>query len=129
MAPELEAFAGAQGVHGLFFNIGQRYAGQALSQFDEVNTLDELEDRLNIFWQEQNWGWVRLEETAEGIDIAHRAAPLATAFGEESLGWSVGLLEGFYQAVFTVLGASDKMAVRNVGSGTDGMDIRLHLGF
>ena len=129
MAPEMTAFAGAEELHGLFFNIGQRYASGPVSQFSAFNTLEELEQRLNVFWLEQNWGWVRLTETKDGIDIAHQAAPLATAFGDESLQWSVGLLEGFYQAVFTVLGASDQMTVRNVGVGADGMDIRLRLGF
>lgn len=129
MAPEMMAFAGAKGLHGLFFNIGQRYASEPVSQFSAVNTLEELEQRLNVFWLEQNWGWVRLVEAKDGIDIAHQAAPLAAAFGDESLQWSVGLLEGFYQAVFAVLGASDQMVVRNAGIGADGMDIHLRLGF
>jgi hypothetical protein len=129
MALEMTAFAGVQGMHGVFFNIGQRFAGDAVAQFANVETIDDLERHLNVFWANANWGWVKLVESEDGIDIAHQAAPLAEAFGDEALEWSAGLLEGFYQTIFTVLGASDKMVARRVGASTDGMDIRLRFGF
>ena len=69
-----------------------------------------------------------MNEVKGSIDIAHHASPLAEAFGDEALEWSVGLLEGFYQTVFSVLGASEKMVVRSIGEISDGMDIRLRFG-
>ena len=75
-----------------------------------------------------NWGWVELTEVKGYIDIVHHAAPLAEAFGDEALEWSVGLLEGFYQTIFSVLGASDKMVARSIGEPSDGMELRLRFG-
>ena len=129
MATEMTAFAGVKGMHGVFFNIGQRFASNAVAQFATVETIDDLEQHLNLFWADANWGWVSLQESKDGIDIAHMAAPLAEAFGDDAMEWSVGLLEGFYQTIFTVLGASEKMVARRVGSSADGMDIRLRFAF
>lgn len=129
MAQEMAASAGAKGLQEMFFNIGQRCARDAVSQFSGLDTIDDLEQRLNQFWLEQNWGWVSFVESQDGIDISHQASPLGAAFGAEALEWSVGFLEGFYQAVFTVLGASEKMVVRSIGVGADGMDIQLRFAF
>ena len=129
MAVEMTAFAGAKGMHDVFFNIGQRFASNAVSQFSTVETIDDLQQHLNGFWADANWGFVNLVESGDGIDIAHQAAPLAEAFGDDALEWSAGLLEGFYQTIFTVLGASEKMVVRTTGTSPDGMDIRLRFAF
>jgi len=129
MAFEMSAYADAKSLRQLFFNIGQRFASDAAAQFENVDTIDDLEQGLNDFWSHLNWGWVTLAETKDGIDIAHHAAPLAEAFGDEALDWSVGLLEGFYQSVFAVLGADEKMAVRAVGTASGGMNISLRFAF
>lgn len=128
MAVEMSAYADEKDLRQLFFNIGERFAQDAQARFQDIQTLDQLEESLNVFWSHLNWGWVDLTEVKGYIDIAHQAAPLAEAFGDESLAWSVGLLEGFYQTVFTVLGASDKMQVRSVGEAADGMNIHLRFG-
>jgi hypothetical protein len=62
------------------------------------------------------------------IEISHQAAPLAEAFGDESLEWSIGLLEGFYESVFKVLGAGDSMVVTGLLEASSGMTVRLNFG-
>lgn len=128
MALEMAAYADAKDLRQLFFNIGERFAKDAEDRFEDVETLGQLEECLNDFWSRINWGWVDLNEIKGSIDIAHHAAPLAEAFGDDALEWSVGLLEGFYQTVFSVLGASENMIVRSIGEISDGMDIRLRFG-
>ena len=129
MALQLSADADATSLRQLFFNVGQRFADDVASHFEKVDTIDDLEQSLNSFWAQLNWGWVSLDEVPEGIAITHSAAPLGGAFGEEALDWSVGLLEGFYQSVFTVLGANEKMVVRCLGSDASGMNIALRFAF
>ena len=128
MAMEMAADASPADLRILFFNIGERFAKDAEESFQNVETLAILEDRLNDFWARLNWGWVELVQVKDHIEISHSAAPLAAAFGNESIGWSVGLLEGFYQTVFMVLGASGQMVVRSKGETADGLSILLRFG-
>lgn len=128
MALEMSAHADAKELRHLFFKIGERFAKDAEHRFQDVQTLVQLEDSLNDFWSRINWGWVDLNEVKGYIDIMHQAAPLAEAFGDEALDWSIGLLEGFYQSVFKVLGASEAMVICGVGELSDGMGVRLRFG-
>lgn len=128
MALEMASYADAKSLRQMFFNIGERFAKDAEDRFQDIETLDQLQQSLNDFWFRLNWGWVELTEVKGYIDIVHHAAPLAEAFGDEALEWSVGLLEGFYQTVFSVLGASDKMVARSIGEPSDGMELRLRFG-
>jgi hypothetical protein len=131
LALELGDYANPQDLRRLFFNVGQRLAAASandLEGVDSLDSLDSLELRLNGFWGHLNWGWVDLQETGGFIEIAHHASPLAEAFGNASLEWSVGLLEGFYQSVFRVLGADDKMLVKALPSEANGMTQRLKFG-
>ena len=128
MALEMSANADATSLNQLFARIGARFATDAQDCFQDVQTLTQLKENLNDFWARINWGWVELTEVKGGIDITHQAAPLAEAFGDESLEWSCGLLEGFYQHVFKQLDTSDTMSVRRLGFSTDGMEIRLNFG-
>jgi len=127
MALELSSCAQAEELRLLFVKIGARFAQEVQEQFLHINTLTELEESLNVFWAQINWGWVSLTDVGESIDITHQAAPLSEAFGDEALGWSVGLLEGFYQTIFGVLGASAAMQVRDTGE-SDAMTLYLRFG-
>jgi len=127
LASELTANASEQGLRQLFFKVGERFAKDVAARFEDVQTLVELEEYLNEFWAQLNWGWVSLTEGDGFIGIDHQAAPLEEAFGEEANRWSIGLLEGFYQTVFTVLGASDSMTVRAIEY--DCIYMRVHLRF
>jgi hypothetical protein len=128
LAQEMSAHAEPKDLRHLFFKIGEHFARETEERFEGIQTLAELEETLNDFWAQMNWGWVQFKEVKAHIDITHYAAPLAEAFGDEALNWSVGLLEGFYQSLFKVLGAGNTMAVQGVDESPDGMDIRLRFG-
>ncbi len=125
MSAEMSSVSEDSDLHDFFFRIGERLASEVEATFENVDTLKDLETSLNFFWSDMNWGWVELVEEEGGIDIAHLCAPLAKAFGDAALSWSVGLLEGFYQTLFNVFGASDEMRMHCVKKSSDGMDIRL----
>ena len=125
MSAEMSSVSENSDLRDFFSRIGERFASGIQSKFQDVETLDELEASLNVFWTEINWGWVELLEEEGSIDITHQCVPLAQAFGDEELSWSVGLLEGFYQTLFKEFGASEDMVMTCVGESSDGMDIRL----
>jgi hypothetical protein len=128
LAHELGEMASPQDLQKLFFSAGARFAGDAADRFEGTETLAQLEERLNDFWSSLNWGWVELAEIHGVIEITHQAAPLAEAFGDEALEWSIGLLEGFYESVFKVLGAGDAMVVTGMPDASSGMTVRLNFG-
>lgn len=128
LALELSANAEAADLRQLFCRVGERLAVDVEERFQAVETLAQLQDSLNKLWSGINWGWVELQEVKNHIEIHHQAAPLAEAFGDDALGWSVGLLEGFYQKVFKVLGAGDGMQVRSVEGEPGSMHIQFHFG-
>lgn len=128
MALEMSAYTEGRELRQLFFKIGVRFAKDAEDFFQNAKTLSQLEEGINDFWTRINWGWVNFKESDDAIDITHQASPLAEAFGDEALNWSVGLLEGFYQAVFNGLGAGDTMAVRSVEESSSGLGVHLRYG-
>lgn len=128
MGSELTAQTDAKELRHLFFKIGEQFAKDTEELFHGAHSLAQLEETLNDFWSRINWGWVSLNEATGCIEISHQSAPLAEAFGDDALEWSIGLLEGFYQSVFSVLGASDTMTVRGVGTPSGGMDVNLRFG-
>lgn len=128
MATEMSEHSETSDLRNLFFKIGWRFGKDTEHLFGEVGSLQQLEESLNDFWSRINWGWVKLTEAKGHIDIAHQTAPLAEAFGDEALGWSVGLLEGFYQSIFGVLGANEAMVCRSVDGASAGMDVQLRFG-
>jgi hypothetical protein len=128
MAQELSGTAEPEDLRRLFSKIGVRFAKDVEALFADVKTLKDLESELNDFWLRLNWGWVDLVEVKSGIDICHSAAPLAEAFGDDALAWSVGLLEGFYQNVFALLDASHGMAVFTLDDVPDPLKIHFRYG-
>lgn len=95
----------------LFRAVGDRFASQMAYRFDSAQTLTDFNDVLNDLWSETNWGVVDLAEQSDHIAITHRFSPLAEAFGLDNLVWSIGLLEGFYQASFSQAGAGADLQV------------------
>jgi hypothetical protein len=116
-----------EALHQLFIKIGMRFGKDMESQFQGVETLSELANAFNDLWNRTNWGWVALTEASGSIEIEHHYAPIAEAFGGEMLDWSVGLLEGFYQAVFRSFGVSEKMTAKLVTQQNDGLYVHLRL--
>ena len=127
LAVELNAQSNPEALRQMFGRIGRHFAQDVADQFDNVQTLSGFAENLNDFLARINWGWVELREENGGIDIQHRCAPLADAFGIEELSWSVGLLEGFYETLFKQLGAEEAATVRGVGTGAEGLNVRLRL--
>jgi hypothetical protein len=111
-------------LRNLFSAIGQRFAEDSREAFEDINTLGTLCAALNDFLARINWGYVQINEVTGGVDIDHFAAPLAEAFGDEALTWSIGFLEGFYQALFGKLGASSSMRVRALDNECTAMQLR-----
>lgn len=128
LATELVKSGSTAELHHLFFNVGAQLGRDYSEHFENTETLIQLEERVNSLWSRLNWGWVVLTEVDEVIEILHQAAPLSEAFGDESLIWSIGFLEGFYDTLFKQLGASEKMSVQALLSESAGMVLRLHLG-
>jgi hypothetical protein len=128
MATAFSSSADEADLSQLFHSIGGRMAVAAEEQFQDVQTLGQLEQCLNAYWAHANWGWVTLNESEGSMEIIHYASPLAEAFGIGALSWTGALLEGFYQTIFKVLGAGDTMMVQRVGEAAEGMEIHLRFG-
>lgn len=128
MATEMAEHSEVGDLHRLFFKVGQRWANDTGDFFQSAKSLTQLEECLNDFWLRINWGWVDFVEMEDHVTISHYAAPLAEAFGDDALQWSIGLLEGFYQSLFHALGASDAMVVRSVDDGCKGMNASFRFG-
>jgi hypothetical protein len=128
MAGELAEQTDAASLRALFAAIGRRFADDSHEAFESVNTLSALAESLNDFFGRINWGLVEVTEVPGGVNIDHFAAPLAEAFGDDALVWSIGFLEGFYQALFGLLGASPTMQVRATDDSSDAMHLRFRFG-
>ncbi len=105
----------------LFRSVGRRFALSVADQYAGSRSLADLAEAFNALWGELNWGLVDFAEQPDHVSIQHYYAPLAEAFGSDSLSWSVGLLEGFYQAGFKELGAGEEFDVHFVATEEDGM--------
>jgi hypothetical protein len=127
LAQELAANADKQALHHLLFNVGSRFATSVMPQFSGISTLKELNEALNCLWAPMSWGYVDLVEGSTAIEIEHRFAPLAEAFGDEMLEWSIGILEGFYQSIFRSFGASEMMSAKYDPEKSDALHIHLRL--
>jgi hypothetical protein len=127
LSEELAANADTQALHQLFFNIGCRFANSIQSHFDGIQTLTELAQALDELWIRTSWGTASLTEAKGAIEIEHCYAPLAEAFGDDTLPWSVGILEGFYQTVFRAFGASEKLVAQYAPEQSNALQIHLRL--
>lgn len=115
-------------LRSLMFKVGQRFAQNARESFEGINTLSDLASALNDFFGRINWGCLELAEVPNAIMVTHFAPPLAEAFGDEALPWSVGVLEGFYQEIFMLLGANSAMTVAVQLEDSEPMALRFRFG-
>lgn len=111
-------------LRALFRGVGRRFAHSVSDQFDGAGSLADLADAFNGLWSELNWGMVDFTEQADHVSIHHYYAPIAEAFGSDNLLWSVGLLEGFYEAGFQRLGAGEGFHTQFVAHEDDGMCLK-----
>ncbi|MCA0325004.1 MAG: hypothetical protein LCH89_05300 [Proteobacteria bacterium] len=127
MGAELSAQSDAETLRQLFARVGRRMADDVMDSEKDIRTLRELVELLNDLWMRVNWGWLDIKEDGGRLEVSHFCAPLTDAFGVESLGWSVGLLEGFYERVFKRLGADESAALRAQQPIGDGAVLRFQL--
>ena len=113
---------GEDGLRAWCQAVGHDWAQAEQERFASSGTLESLADALNSCWADARWGWIELQETDDGLDVMHHGAPIADA--HPSL---VGVLEGFYDTVFKLLGADPAMAVQMVAASDDGFDLHLRL--
>jgi hypothetical protein len=125
MAHELEAIAPAADLRLLFQKIGARFSQSIAEQFSAIDALPDLNNALNDLWARTQWGYVELQEGPSCIEISHQFSPLFEAFGEQSLPWTIGLLEGFYQTVFRNFGATELLNAQCVGVENNGQKINI----
>jgi len=78
-------------------------------------SLQALEDGINSYWSQINWGWVELVEQAESLIVEHHASPVKVAFGTDALTWSPALLEGVYAQLFDNLGMDKSLCLTQRG--------------
>lgn len=128
MAGELSDQTDAQTLRQLFSSIGERVAQESREAFEGIGTLGALTSALNDYLSRINWGVAEISEVPAGITIDHHGAPLAEAFGDEALVWSIGFLEGFYTTLFGLLGAGTSMRVRALDDECEALHLRFRFG-
>lgn len=128
LAGAMAASAGDRELKVLFHEAGRAMGESAIDVLPDIDTIAELESSLNAFWGTRRWGRVVLDERKGHLEIVHYAAPLAAAFGEASLVWTCGLLEGFYESLLHALGAGEGLSVIAESSEVEGLVLRFRFG-
>lgn len=128
LATELSSQADAPALRTLFHGIGARLATDARSALPEIDSLDGLQQALSTYWAGIQWGWVEMIEQQGFVEVIHHLAPLGQAFSDAALGWSVGLLEGFYQTMFEALGADTTLQLRHLPTPDDAWSLHFRFG-
>lgn len=122
VAQQVEAGPLREALHAVGMRFGQDHPLPA------AQTLNEIQDHINAYWEALDWGWVVLSEAATHVTIQHRCAPLTAAFGEEGVPWSGALLEGVYTQWFRALGAGEQLSVRQASPLDAHGNAEFHLG-
>lgn len=95
----------------------------------QAHGLRDLEDAMNVVWEQTDWGWTRLADGGQHINIYHYATPSVLVEDARGL-WSRGfgyVLEGLYGHWFTTQGAAPHLRTSLV-SGTAPGDFHLRHG-
>ncbi|MGF6918684.1 hypothetical protein OKW28_002857 [Paraburkholderia sp. 40] len=116
LASEFEAQIGHDELRQLMHRVGSRFA--LACPLPACASTAELEQVLNSYWHQMDWGYVALADEAESLRIIHYCAPLP-AFGESALAWTPAFLEGAYQTWLSALGAQGLSVVQTSAFGED----------
>lgn len=127
LANQFNVRADANDLRELMKEVGASMAHDFSKKHKQLDTLRAVQDACNAYWSAMHWGCVDISEQARSIELTHYEAPLALAFGRESLPWSCACLEGFYQVLFLRLGAHPSSRVERVGEEADGWHIKFRL--
>lgn len=126
LSAELQVQVPEGQLRALAYLAGRRFGAQ--QSIGEIRTLVEFEAFANETLGRLDWGWMRIEESADAVDILHGCAPLQHWFGDGANVWAPGFFEGMYAEWMRQLGAGERLDVRQIvgGSGTaDVMRFRL----
>jgi hypothetical protein len=74
-----------------------------------AETLADMQVVMNAVWRGLGWGEVVIREALESLELTHRDAPLADAFGTNNVSWAGAFLEGAYEAWMHQLGADARL--------------------
>lgn len=102
----------------LMARIGLRFARE--HELSDCAALHEVEVAANQVWEGSEWGFCRMVEHENYVDIQHMGAPMAVVL--EAAPWSDGFLEGVYQGWFQQMGMLAGLRVRTLRS--DDVDVR-----
>ena len=78
------------------------------------DSLEELEDDINAVLEGIDWGWVRVTETGQFIEITHGAYPVIPQ-DENRRSWLVPILEGVYTEWLRAQGGDPGFSARLAG--------------
>jgi len=89
---------------------GVRFAHEQI--LAPAGTIGDMQAVMNAVWRTLGWGEVTIRETPEWLELTHRDAPLAAAFGTANVAWAGSFLEGAYEAWMHQLGADTRLQMR-----------------
>ena len=79
----------------------------------EHDTVDALEAEINRHLKEIRWGYIRLSDAGNQLNIKHYLCPLASDLGLEPQ-VAAGFLEGMFEHWFHAAGAQPDLVVRQI---------------
>lgn len=109
LAAELSAVADESGSAAFMRATGARVARQ--HPLGKLETLEELELRINAILAHMNWGWTQLDDGVDRIIITHGASPSILADDKEGVwpGLMAEVLAGAYGAWLSEQGSPGRM--------------------
>jgi hypothetical protein len=111
LAQEFAAELSTQDMALLMARIGRRFAGA--HPIGVCATLEQVQDAVNQIWDRMEWGYARLEEQADRVDVLHVGSPLQIAMAAEACG-ADGFLEGVYHGWFEQAGMLAGLGIRTL---------------
>ncbi len=114
MGAEFGAQLDQNDLRKLMARLGMRFADGI--DVSPCTTLDQLQQCVNQFWADLDWGWVEFSESDNWLDIRHLCSPLRATFGEACSNWTPAFFEGVYQRWFDITGIDPGLRVQQVGT-------------
>lgn len=93
--------------------VGTRLA--ALEPLAHGDSLVALEQAMGDWLARQGWGWVRLRDRGDWLEIEHRCHPLRPVLGDQAAVWAASLLGGLLLGWLRDGGADASLQLRSLG--------------
>ncbi|MES2489856.1 MAG: hypothetical protein V4607_08685 [Pseudomonadota bacterium] len=104
-------------LRAVFYSVGTKLAESFA--LEQVETVGDFEAKASQALLQRDWGWIKVEERLESLDIWLNDAPLQAWFGEASLIWSAAIFEGLFASWLQSLGAGEGLELRQVVTEVD----------